>query len=170
MRTKILLLSLILICSSCSSLKRTILASGLIGGVVGGMGGAIFSPERESRVKNAFLFSVLGAGVGALGGYLLHDKPIDQQNRSNMLLDQEEKKQEVPLFDFSPDLKNVKPQINFKPIKKYEVPQEKLPPELQGKAKKQYVLEYESEAQTIKIENRTIQISPFKAWENVYEE
>ena len=76
----------------------------------------------------------------------------------------------VPLFDFSPELKNIKPEVNFKPIKKYEVPLEKLPKELEGKVKKQFILEYQSEAQTIEIGNRTIQISPFKAWEHIYEQ
>jgi hypothetical protein len=75
----------------------------------------------------------------------------------------------VPLFDFSPELKHVRPEVNFKPVKKYEVPLEKLPTELEGKVKKQFIIEYESDARTLEIDNRTIQISPFKAWEHVYE-
>jgi hypothetical protein len=59
--------------------------------------------------------------------------------------------------------------MGFKPVKKYEVPQEKLPNELMGKVKKQYIIEYEAEARTIELGNRTIQISPFKAWEHTYE-
>jgi hypothetical protein len=75
----------------------------------------------------------------------------------------------LPLFDFSPELKNIRPEVNFRPLKKYEVPLEKLPAELEGKVKKQFIIEYEAEARTIEINNRTIQISPFKAWEHVYE-
>ncbi len=55
-------------------------------------------------------------------------------------------------------------------IKKYEVPIEKLPESLQGKVKKQYLLEYESEAKTIQYQGKTIEIAPFKAYEHVYEE
>ncbi len=80
------------------------------------------------------------------------------------------KNSEVPLFDFSPELKNIKPELSFKPVKKYEVPIEKLPESLQGKVKKQYLLEYESEAKTIQYQGKTIEISPFKAYEHVYEE
>jgi ABC-type glutathione transport system ATPase component len=73
-----------------------------------------------------------------------HQKKKDV--KSHYYLDQEiQHHKEVPLFDFSPELKNIKPEVNFKPIKKYEVPLEKLPKELEGKVKKQFILEYESE-------------------------
>jgi hypothetical protein len=101
--------------------------------------------------------------------YFTHQKR--KRIKESLLLDQEiQHHKEVPLFDFSPELKNIKPEVNFKPIKKYEVPLEKLPPQLQGKVKKQFIIEYESGARTLEIGNRTIQISPFKAWEHVYEE
>ena len=87
-----------------------------------------------------------------------------------MILDGEvESHKEVPLFDFSPELKDVRPEVTFKPVKKYEVPMEKLPKELEGKVKKQYIIEYEAQARTINLGNRTIEISPFKALEHVYE-
>lgn len=157
---------------SCSSLKKTMVASALVGGTIGGIGGAIFSPNKESVSGNAFIFSLVGAGLGMVGGYLLHDDPEDQKLQKTMILDEEKKinQKEVPLFDFSPELKGIKPEVNFKPVKKYEVPTEKLPPELNGKVKKQYVLEYESPSQTLRVGNKTIEISPFKAWEHVYED
>ena len=165
------LLVILLLFTGCSTLKRTMITSALTAGTIGGVGGAIFSPNKESVRGNTYIFSLLGAGIGALGAYLMHDKPHDQKQLKNMLLDEEKlKKQEIPLFDFSPELKNIKPNITFKPVKKYQVPLQKLPDALKGKVKKQYILEYESDARTIKIGNRTIQISPFKAWENVYEE
>jgi hypothetical protein len=109
---------------------------------------------------------VAGAGLA----YLFYDSP-EKKIKESMLLDQPtQNHKEVPLFDFSPELKNIKPEVNFKPVKKYEVPLEKLPKELEGKVKKQFILEYQSEAQTIDVGNRTIQISPFKAWEHVYEQ
>lgn len=165
------ILPIIFLVVSCSSLKRTILSTAVTGAAIGGIGGALFSPEKESRDKNAFIFSLVGAGVGALGGYLLHEGPMDQEVRKNMITEEEKTKvQELPLFDFSPELKEVKPQVNFKPVKKYEVPMTELPPELKGKAKKQFIMEYVSEPRTIQLGNKTIQIDSFKAWENVYEE
>ena len=145
------------------------IASALVGGAVGGAGGAIFSPDGKSQNKNAYLFGILGAIFGASASYLLHDDP-DKKKKAPMLLDGPmQTHQEVPLFDFSPELKHIKPEVNFKPVKKYDVPLEKLPAELEGKVKKQFIIEYESDARTIQIDNRTIQISPFKAWEHVYE-
>jgi hypothetical protein len=142
----------------------------LIGGLVGGTGGAVFSPDSESTDKNAYLGGVIGAVAGAGLAYLLYDSP-EKKIKESMLLDQPiQNHKEVPLFDFSPELKHIKPEVSFKPIKKYEVPLEKLPKELEGKVKKQFILEYQSEAQTIEVGNKTIQISPFKAWEHIYEQ
>jgi len=168
MKTK--LLAILLVCSSCSTLKKSLTSGALIGGLVGGTGGAVFSPDEQSTNKNAYLGGMLGAVAGAGLAYLLFDDPKKKIKESMLLDGPMQNHKEVPLFDFSPELKNIKPEVNFKPVKKYEVPQEKLPKELEGKVKKQFILEYQSEAQTIEIGNRTIQISPFKAWEHIYEQ
>ncbi len=166
---KISTLLLLLSLASCSTTKREILGAALLGGIVGGTGGMLFSPNVESKNQNAYLFGVLGAATSAGLGLLLFGEPQNKL-QAQMLLDAPaENHPDVPLFDFSPELKNIRPEVNFKPVKKYEVPLEKLPPELEGKVKKQFIIEYESEARTLEIDNRTIQISPFKAWENVYE-
>lgn len=166
MKTKTLIL--LMLCASCSSLNRSMVIGALVGSAVGSIGGAVFSPNEESLSQNAYMFGVIGAGAGAAAGYALYDDP--RKPVSPMLLDEPaQTHQEVPLFDFSPELKEVRPEVNFKPVKKYEVPQEKLPPELEGKVKKQIIIEYEAEARTIELNNRTIQISPFKAWEHTYE-
>lgn len=166
---RLILLSALLV--SCSTLKKTMVTSALIGGVVGGVGGSVFSPDKESRDKNAFLFSLVGAGIATLGGYLLHEGTNDQEVRKTMIMEPEKNKiQDVPLLDFSPELKDLKPEINIKAVKKYEVPQEQLPQELKGKVKKQYIMEYQSEPRTIQVGNKTIQIDSFKAWEVSYED
>lgn len=163
-----ILIPVILIFSSCSSLKRSLI-SGMVGGtVIGATGGAVFSPTEMDKNKNAYLFGVLGAVAGAGLGYLLYDDPTKQKLQSPMIMDEPPPK-EIPLFDFSPELQNVKPEVSFKPVKKYEVPLAQLPKELEGKVKKQFIIEYEAEARTIDLGNRTIQISPFKAWEHLYE-
>lgn len=162
------LLVLMLMSCSCSTLKKSLASGALLGGLVGGAGGAIFSPDQNSQSKNAYMFGVIGAVAGLGVAYLLYDDPA--KPKPPMMLDEPiQTHQSLPLFDFSPELKHIKPEVNFKPVKKYEVPLEKLPPELEGKIKKQFIIEYESEARTLEIENRTIQISPFKAWEHVYE-
>lgn len=164
------LLICLLAFTSCSTLKKSLIAGSVLGAGVGAAGGAIYSPDPYSRDKNAYMFGVVGAVAGAGLAYLLTEEPKKPGLNNPMLLDEPgQNHQEVPLFDFSPELKNVKPEVSFKPVKKYEVPQEKLPPELEGKVKKQYIIEYEADARTIDLGNRTIQISPFKAWEHVYE-
>jgi len=169
-----MIIRLLVVClffTSCSTLKKSMITSAVIGTVVGSIGGSVFSPDKDSVSKNAFLFGTLGAAAGAGAAYLMHDKPLDQKKLKQMMIEDEMSKQkELPLFDFSPELKKMKPHVDFKPISKYEVPLKKLPPELQGKVKKQFIIEYQSEAKTLKIGNRTFEISPFKAWEHVYEE
>jgi hypothetical protein len=166
---KIKHLLLLLLLTSCSTLKKSLVAGALVGGTLGATGGAIYSPDEESRDKNAFLFGIIGSVATAGIVYLMHEEP-KKPMQTPMLLDEPvQTHKEVPLFDFSPELKHVRPEVNFKPMKKYEVPLEKLPKELEGKVKKQFIIEYESDARTLEIDNRTIQISPFKAWEHVYE-
>jgi hypothetical protein len=170
---KSLLMILLLTQSSgCSSLRGSLITGTLIGGSIGSMGGAVFSPNKPSQLGNAFVFGAIGAGVGALLGHYFYSSDPENRDLKQMLLDNDSdhgRKREVPLFDFNPDLKNIRPDVSFKPVKKYEVPLEKLPKDLEGKVKKQFLLEYQTEGKTIQYEGRTIEIAPFKAWEHVYE-
>src|SRR5690606_16296373 len=146
---KISFLLILMTLTSCSTLRKSVTSGALIGGVVGASGGAIFSPDNYSRDKNAYLGGVIGALAGAGIAYLLHDEP-KKKIASPMLLDEPlQTHKEVPIFDFSPELKHIRPEVNFKPMKKYQVPLEKLPPELEGKVKKQFIIEYESDARTL---------------------
>jgi hypothetical protein len=174
MTTKYLLLTLFML-QSCASLKKSVTAASIIGALVGSAGGYVFSPEKEDKAKNAFLFGALASGTSAALTYSLYEKPLSQRKLKHMLLEErrlEAKKaaEELPLFDFSPELKKMSPKVDFKPVNKFIVPLKDLPPELKGKVKKQYIIEYQSDAKTLKIGNRTFEISPFKAWEHVYEE
>ena len=174
MRINILLfLILSIFTSGCSTLRGSITAGSIIGGTLGAMSGAVFSPDKESVNGNALVFGAIGAGAGALLAHYFFTNDPENRDLKQMMVPElapVNKKEEVPLFDFHPELKNIKPDLNFKPVKKYEVPLEKLPANLQGKVKKQYLLEYESEAKTIQYEGKTIDIEPFKAYEHVYEE
>jgi hypothetical protein len=121
---------------------------------------------------NTLVFGTMGAGAGALlANYFYTNDPENRDLKQMMIpeLAPITKKEEVSFFDFHPELKNMKPEINFSKVKKYEVPIEKLPENLQGKVKKQYLLEYESEPQTIQYEGKTLDIESFKTYEHVYE-
>lgn len=175
MNTKLLILIFSLFLTSCSTVERSALAGAMVGGSLGATGGAVFSPDEQNKDKNAYLFGVLGALVGAGVGYLLFDEPKNQRLQSPMLLEDQPKenlknnRRELPLFDFAPELQDVRPEVNFKPVGRYEVPLQEVPPELEGKVRQQYIIEYEAKARTIELDNRTIEISPFKAWEVIYE-
>jgi hypothetical protein len=136
------------------------------------MSGAVFSPNKESIKGNALVFGAIGAGAGALLAHYFYTNDPENRDLAQMMIPElapTTKKEETGLFDFHPELKNIHPELNFKPVKKYEVPIEKLPENLIGKVKKQYLLEYESEPQTIQYEGKTINIESFKAFEHVYE-
>lgn len=174
MRINILIFPMLsILLSSCSTLRGSITAGGIIGGTLGAMSGTVFSPNKDSVPGNALVFGALGAGAGALLAHYLYTNDPENRDLKQMMIPELapiNKKEEVPLFDFHPELKNIKPDLSFKPVKKYEIPIEKLPESLQGKVKKQYLLEYESEGKTIQYEGKTIDIGPFKAYEHVYEE
>jgi hypothetical protein len=166
MNTKLLIILFLL--QGCGTLKSSIITSSLALGTAGAVGGMVFSPNEKAKDKNAFLFGVIGAVAGAGLAYIIY--PKKKNLNKHMLLPDEQKQEEtMPLFDFSPELKKLNPKIDFMPINKYEVPITKLPKALEGKVKKQYLIEYQGEAKTLKIGRRTFEISPFKAWEHVYE-
>ena len=169
----LIFLILSILISGCSSLRGALSTGGIIGGTLGAMSGAVFSPNKDSIPGNALVFGAIGAGAGALMAHYLYTNDPENRDLKQMMLPELapiNKKDEIPLFDFHPELKNINPDLSFKPVKKYEVPLEKLPESLQGKVKKQYLLEYESEGKTIQYEGKTIDIGPFKAYEHVYEE
>ncbi len=166
MKYLIFILSLSL--SSCSSLKGNIISGAILGSIAASVGGSVFSPNEEDKSKNAFLFGSIGAALGAGAGYYIYKDPREIKKEKEMKLINEAKTS-LPIFEFSEELKGIKPKVTFKPLKKYEVPTQKLPKHLKGKARKQYVIEYETKAQTIEYGDKTIQIDPFKAYEVTYE-
>ncbi len=170
----LIFLVLSILISGCSTLRGALSTGGIIGGSLGAMSGAVFSPNKDSVPGNALIFGAIGAGAGALLAHYLYTNDPENRDLKQMMVPElapiNKKNDEAPLFDFHPELKNINPDLSFKPVKKYEVPLEKLPESLQGKVKKQYLLEYESEGKTIQYEGKTIDIGPFKAYEHVYEE
>lgn len=75
----------LLIFSSCSSLDKSMIYSGLAGAVLGGFVGRYTSPDKESDKLNALLGTTIGAGVGAgVGAYFFHQDP-DNRSMKTML-------------------------------------------------------------------------------------
>lgn len=67
-------LVLLVLSSGCATAprKRFLIGAG-IGGVAGTVGGAVFSPNSESRGLNSLVFGLTGALIGGLGSLFFHD-------------------------------------------------------------------------------------------------
>ena len=155
---------IIMLFSSCSTLKKTLIYSGLSGAMIGGMSGALLSPNKESRGANATLFSLVGAGVVALSGYALYKDDPRNYKLKNMLLP-EEKSGELDL-----GLGKIKIAANLEKSARYQVPIKELPESLKGKVKKQYLIKYESKERYINQGGKTFYIPPFEIYEHSYDE
>lgn len=160
---------MIFLFSSCSSLRKNVVLGSIAGATVGASGGYLFSPNEESRGKNAYLFGLIGGALSGLGTYYLLKK--EERPQKSLLLEDRKMNENmsIPLFNLSDDMTGLPAKVEFKPVKKYEVPQGKLPPQLKGKVKKQILIEYETKGSTMQLKGKTIQIAPFKAWEVKYE-
>jgi hypothetical protein len=166
MKVNGLIISLVVI-TGCSTLKQSLTTASILGGIVGGLAGGILSPNKASTIPNVVIFGALGAFAGGASAYYLHKSDPENWPIKPMILESDQ------LQSNYSEPKNEK--IGFNPIfkltpsKKYLVPTEPLPNELMGKVKKQYILEYESSEQTLQLEDKTLIIPPFKAWEHAYE-
>jgi uncharacterized membrane protein YeaQ/YmgE (transglycosylase-associated protein family) len=166
MRGNLLIVSLFIL-SGCSTLKQSMTTASIIGGIAGGIAGGILSPNKPSILPNVVLFGALGAVAGGASAYYLHKSDPENWPLKPMMLESDQLQSN---YSESP-----KENAGFNPIlklsqsKKYLVPTEPLPNELMGKVKKQYILEYESPEQTLQLEDKTLIIPPFKAWEHAYE-
>jgi hypothetical protein len=76
---------------------------------------------------------------------------------------------EIPLPVIETNPLGLKRELKLTPLKKYEVPLEKLPKHLMGKVKKQFMLEYLIPEEIIQIAERTITIEEHMAYEHSYE-
>lgn len=91
---KILLVGIILL-SSCSSLKKSMIYSGATFGTAGAFAGIALSPDSYSKPHNAAIMGGLGALLGAgLAYYFWKDDP-ENKNLPSMILPTGEKTQSV---------------------------------------------------------------------------
>lgn len=162
---------------SCSSLSKSKTYGAITGalacGVLGTYAGGELSPNQASRGFNKVIGGVSGAGICAVGGYLLgkylyesdprnfEDTPIDFEKR------QDTPKQEVLSEDFGnlsfSDLSLEQDYERKIPIIK------NLPQNLKEKVKRQKVIHYRVKPQTITTKDgRTIYFSGGEAIEHRY--
>ncbi|OFZ38155.1 MAG: hypothetical protein A2504_17010 [Bdellovibrionales bacterium RIFOXYD12_FULL_39_22] len=162
---RILLICLLFL--SCSTMKKTIIYSSLIGGVSVAATGALLSPNKESASANAAVFGLIGAGVVALAGYALYEDDPRNYQLKNMLLS--EKKEQRP-DEIDIGLGNLNIEANLQKVEGYKVPLTELPEKLRGKVNQQYLIKYQSKEQYVKNGTQTYYIPPFEIYEHSYDE
>ena len=65
----ILIVLILVMSTSCSSLRKSIMYGGISGGVLGATAGNMLSPNKESVSPNMVIWGGLGALIGAGLGY-----------------------------------------------------------------------------------------------------
>jgi len=157
-------LLILLLLTGCSTLKKTLIYSGLSGALVGSMTGALLSPNKESQGANAAVFGLIGAGVAAMTGYALYKDDPRNYKLKNMLMPIEDKGNlEIPLG-------NITLGAHLEKLEKHKVPITKLPEKLVGKVNQQYLIKYQSKERYVKKGNKTFYIPAFEVYEHAYSE
>jgi hypothetical protein len=159
---------ILLITTSCSSMKKTLIYSSLAGGMTAATAGVMLSPNKESKGANAALFGVLGAGVAALAGYALYKDDPRNYKLKNMLIPPK-----TPISEINPNgleigLGNLKIDANLSKQEAYKVPVRNLPEKLKGKVNKQYLIKYQSKERYVKKGAKTFYIPAFDVYEHTY--
>ncbi len=162
---KILLLIMV---TSCSSLKKTLIYSSLAGGMTAATAGVMLSPNNESRGANAALFGVLGAGVAALAGYALYKDDPRNYKLNNMLIPPKDPISSVNPNELEIGLGSLKIDANLNKKEAYKVPVRELPEKLKGKVNKQYLIKYQSKERYVKKGAKTFYIPAFDVYEHTY--
>jgi hypothetical protein len=148
---------------SCSTLKKTLIYSSLAGGMAGATSGVLLSPDKESQGANAAVFGLIGAGVAVLAGYALYQDDPRNQKLKPMLDMKSDDPNKVDL-----DLDGLNIEASLSQSDKYISPKMKLPKELEGKIKKQYLIKYQSKERYINKGTKTFYIPPFQIYEHAY--
>lgn len=150
----LMLIALILL-SSCSTRKRTMIASAVSTAIIAGAGGAIFTPNEESKNANTYVFGLLGAAAGAAAGYYLYSD--NKQITGEYLNDFKNQSYE--------DHRNT---YEFKQTNSYKGKGTDIPEHLKSIIPRRRVIEYETSQKLIKKKDgKAIIIAPTKAWEVV---
>lgn len=85
MKKSLKLLISLFLCTSCSSIDKSMIYSGLAGSIMGGFAGRYLSPDRESDKFNIILGATIGGAVGGgVGAYFFKQDP-DNRSMKTML-------------------------------------------------------------------------------------
>ena len=164
---KALVILILVLSSSCSSLKKTVVYSALAGGMTGAAAGTFLSPDKQSKGANAAIFGLIGAGVAALTGYALYQDDPRNYKLKNMLLDPDNKEPVNP-NEIELGLGPLKIDANLEKQEAYQVPVKELPEQLKGKVNKQYLIKYQSKERYVKKGAKTFYIPAFDVYEHAY--
>ncbi len=174
---KILLISFLLILVSCSTVKRSEFYGGLagsfLGGTVGAMVGKQLSPQGKTNQQlNAALGATIGVAtggiIGAKAGRFFYGENPENRELKHMLLPD---KEDVSVMNFGLGEKDLIINTNIVPSKRYLIPTEQIPKNIQEKMKRPVVIEHKVKEKYIQLpNNNTLYVPEFSVLEQTYEE
>ncbi|MDO9181945.1 MAG: hypothetical protein Q7U04_06035 [Bacteriovorax sp.] len=166
---KILFLSsLLLITTSCSTMRKSVFYGGVTGITFGIVGSATLSPNKESIAPNMAVWGSLGALVGVALGYLFFmDDPENRELHSMMPTGGTQKPKAE---SFAPINRIEAVTITPTDSKKYKLESGPLPDHLKGKVQTPFIIEHDIPERVEHLENgKAITVEQHKAWEVDYE-
>ncbi len=159
---------MLLVTSSCSTMRKSIFYGGLSGASLGIVGSVTLSPNKESMAPNMAIWGSVGTLVGATLGYLFFMD--DPENRDLPSMMPSGSKNGYRPEDLAPINKIESATITPTDSKKYKLESGPLPNHLKGKVQTPFIIEHEIPERVEHLENgKAITVEQHKAWEVDYE-